>query len=43
METARKNRQAEIGLFVFSSRLAPEGIDPLTRYGDDIRRRLEPR
>jgi hypothetical protein len=36
METARKNRQAEVGLFVFSSRLAPEGIDPLARYGDDV-------
>ena len=36
METARKNRQAEIGLFVFSARLAPGGVDPLTRYGDDV-------
>ncbi len=36
MDTARKNREAGIGLFVFSSRTAPNGIEPFTRYGDDI-------
>ena len=37
METARKNRQAEIGLFVFSSRLAPDGIEPLSRHDIEAR------
>ena len=36
MDTARKNRQAEVGIFVFSSRLAPDGIEPLARYGSDV-------
>jgi gas vesicle protein len=36
MEKARKNRQAEMGLFVFSARTAPEGLEPFARYGDDV-------
>jgi len=36
METARKNRQAAIGLFVFSSRTAPDGLEPFARYGNDV-------
>jgi hypothetical protein len=35
-ERARKNRQAQIGVFVFSIRCAPAGLQPLARYGDDI-------
>jgi hypothetical protein len=33
---ARTNRDAEIGIFVLSSLVAPEGMEPLTRYGNDI-------
>ena len=36
IEVARKNRGAQIGLFIFSKRTAPQGIDPFLRYGDDI-------
>ena len=36
IERARKNRSAQIGVFVFSARTAPEGLSPLARYGDDI-------
>ena len=36
LETARKNRGASIGLFVFSSRTAPVGLEPVARYGSDI-------
>ncbi len=36
LEEARKNREADIGLFVFSKCKAPEEIDPLLRYGDDV-------
>ena len=36
LEEARKNRDAGVGVFVFSRRTAPEGMDPLVRYGDDI-------
>ncbi len=36
IETGRKNRDAQVGMFVFSKRTAPEGIEPLTRYGQDI-------
>ncbi len=36
LEKARKNREAGVGVFVFSRRIAPEGTDPLVRYGDDI-------
>ena len=36
LETARKNRAAQVGLFVFSKKTAPEGMDPLARYGPDV-------
>ncbi|MHC5010660.1 MAG: hypothetical protein ACYTG6_06860 [Planctomycetota bacterium] len=36
METARKNRGAEIGLFVFSERTAPAEMRPLIRLGRDV-------
>jgi len=36
LDTARKNRDAQIGLFVFSKKSAPEGCEPLARYGQDV-------
>lgn len=36
IEEARKNREAQSGLFVFSRRLAPQGIEPLARHGHAI-------
>jgi hypothetical protein len=36
IEVARKNRQAQVGVFVFSARTAPEGLEPLARHGEDI-------
>lgn len=36
IDTARKNRNAQIGLFVFSAKTAPDGIEPFARYGNDI-------
>ncbi|MBN1569184.1 MAG: hypothetical protein JXA73_15140, partial [Acidobacteria bacterium] len=36
IETARKNRGASIGVFVFSKRSAPAGQDALIRCGNDI-------
>ena len=33
---ARKNRDAEIGIFVFSRRTAPEGLEAFTRDGSDV-------
>jgi hypothetical protein len=36
IETARKNRGARVGLFLFSAKTAPEGIDMLARQGDDV-------
>ena len=36
IETARKNRGATVGLFLFSSKTSPEGIDPLVRHGEDV-------
>ena len=35
-EQARKNRQAQVGVFVFSPSAAPDGLEPFGRYGDDI-------
>jgi hypothetical protein len=32
----RANRQAQVGVFVFSARVAPPKLEPLHRYGDDI-------
>ncbi len=36
LETARKNRGAGIGLFVFSKRLAPAGLESFQHYGNDL-------
>ena len=36
LEEARKNRDADVGLFVFSSRTAPEGIESFSRYGNNV-------
>ena len=36
IETARKNRDAQVGLFVYSKRNAPAGLDPVTRCGHDV-------
>jgi hypothetical protein len=36
MEAARQNREAECGLFVFSKKTAPTGLEPLARYGNDV-------
>ncbi len=36
IEQARKNRGAQVGLFVFSRKAAPDGIEPLARYGTDV-------
>lgn len=33
---ARDNRDAQIGLFVFSAKIAPPTIEPFARYGSDI-------
>ncbi len=35
-EEARKNRQALVGVFVFSRKTAPEGLLPFARYGADL-------
>ncbi len=36
IEQARKNRDAQVGLFVLSRRCAPEGTEEVQRYGDDV-------
>ena len=36
METARKNRGAQLGVFVFSARSAPDGTPTFARYGADF-------
>jgi uncharacterized protein YoxC len=36
IETARKNRDAQVGLYVFSKRSAPAGLEALSRYGNDV-------
>jgi hypothetical protein len=36
LEEARKNRQAQIGVFVFSIKTVPATIQPFARYGHDI-------
>lgn len=36
LEEAKKNRDAGVGLFVFSSTSAPTGIDAFRRYGSDL-------
>lgn len=36
IETARKNRGADWGLFVFSKKSAPPNLEPFSRYGNDF-------
>ncbi len=36
IDTARKNRDAGVGLFVHSRRTAPSGLETLARHGNDI-------
>lgn len=36
LETARKNRGASVGLFVFSRQVAPPDLEPMRRYGSDV-------
>jgi hypothetical protein len=36
IETARKNRDAQIGLFIFSRRNVPGGVDEVMRLGSDV-------
>jgi hypothetical protein len=36
IEAARKNREAQIGVFVFSAKTAPAGLDAWARYGVDV-------
>jgi hypothetical protein len=36
IDEARRNRHAQVGVFVFSSKTAPEGLESLQRHGNDI-------
>ena len=36
IETARKNRDAQVGLFIFSKKTAPDGLETVTRRGHDV-------
>jgi hypothetical protein len=36
LQKARENREAQVGVFVFSREAAPEGIEPLGRFGHDV-------
>jgi len=36
IEEARKNRDAQVGLFIFSKSTAPAGLEPLLRFGNDV-------
>lgn len=36
LQKARENRQAQVGVFVFSREAAPEGIEPLSRWAKDV-------
>lgn len=36
LDTGRKNRDAQIGVFVYSSKTAPAGIEPFRRLGNSI-------
>jgi hypothetical protein len=36
IERARTNRGASVGLFVFSKRIAPKGLEPLKRLANDV-------
>lgn len=36
IEEGRKNRDARIGMFVYSKKTAPAGLEPISRFGDDV-------
>jgi hypothetical protein len=36
MDEARRNRQAQVGVFVYSRKTAPEGLETLQRHGSDV-------
>ncbi len=36
LDEARKNRDAQVGLFVFARAYAPAGLEPVARYGNDV-------
>jgi len=36
LDQARKNRQAQVGVFVFAKGAAPDGTEPFARYGNDV-------
>jgi hypothetical protein len=36
IDEARRNRQAQVGVFVFSRKACPEGLESLQRYGSDV-------
>ena len=36
IQRARKNRDAQVGLFVYSAKTAPPDLEPLLRYGNDV-------
>jgi hypothetical protein len=36
IDEARRNRRAQVGVFVFSHKTAPEGLELLQRYGNDV-------
>ncbi|MBI1348218.1 hypothetical protein GC163_18240 [bacterium] len=36
IDEARKNRDAQVGLFVFSQKTAPAALEPLSRLGNDV-------
>lgn len=36
IDEARRNRGAQVGVFVFSRRTAPEGLESLARHGQDV-------
>ncbi len=36
IDEARRNRKAQVGVFVFSSKTAPAGVEALQRHGSDI-------
>jgi hypothetical protein len=36
MDEARRNRQAQVGVFVYSRKTAPEGLESLQRHGSDV-------
>ncbi|MGA7119691.1 MAG: hypothetical protein WBY94_06310 [Polyangiaceae bacterium] len=36
IDEARRNRQAQVGVFVFSRKAVPEGLEALQRHGNDV-------